>query len=134
MGCFCIGTDQVDLEAARERGIPVFNAPFSNTRSVAELVVAEIILLLRGIPARNTAAHRRESERAEVADFAGVPFRVVRADYLAVIALSVGRAKDYARVLSLLEAKATTSEAVRSLATAHDLLPAWERFVDRFLS
>jgi D-3-phosphoglycerate dehydrogenase len=60
VGCFCIGTDQVDLEAARERGIPVFNAPFSNTRSVAELVVAEIILLLRGIPARNAAAHRGE--------------------------------------------------------------------------
>ena len=58
VGAFCIGTDQVDLEAARERGIPVFNAPFSNTRSVAELVVAEIILLLRGIPARNAAAHR----------------------------------------------------------------------------
>ena len=42
VGCFCIGTNQVDLEAAQERGIPVFNAPFSNTRSVAELVLAEI--------------------------------------------------------------------------------------------
>jgi len=60
VGCFCIGTDQVDLEAARERGIPVFNAPFSNTRSVAELVIAEVILLLRSIPARNAAAHRGE--------------------------------------------------------------------------
>jgi D-3-phosphoglycerate dehydrogenase len=58
VGCFCIGTNQVDLAAAEERGIPVFNAPFSNTRSVAELVLAEIILLLRGIPARNAAAHR----------------------------------------------------------------------------
>ena len=58
VGCFCIGTNQVDLETARERGIAVFNAPFSNTRSVAELVLAEIILLLRGIPARNAAAHR----------------------------------------------------------------------------
>lgn len=57
-GCFCIGTNQVDLAAAQERGIPVFNAPFSNTRSVAELVLAEIILLLRGIPRRNAAAHR----------------------------------------------------------------------------
>ena len=46
--------------AAEERGIPVFNAPFSNTRSVAELVLAEIILLLRGIPQRNAAAHRGE--------------------------------------------------------------------------
>jgi len=58
VGCFCIGTNQVDLEAAQERGIPVFNAPFSNTRSVAELVLAETILLLRGIPARNALAHR----------------------------------------------------------------------------
>ncbi len=58
IGCFCIGTNQVDLEAARERGIPVFNAPFSNTRSVAELVLAEAILLMRGIPQRNAAAHR----------------------------------------------------------------------------
>lgn len=58
VGCFCIGTNQVDLEAAQDRGIPVFNAPFSNTRSVAELVLAEIIMLLRGIPARNAMAHR----------------------------------------------------------------------------
>ena len=58
IGCFCIGTNQVDLEAAQDRGIPVFNAPFSNTRSVAELVLAEIIMLLRGIPYRNAAAHR----------------------------------------------------------------------------
>ncbi|MDP4529601.1 phosphoglycerate dehydrogenase [Alkalimonas delamerensis] len=60
IGCFCIGTNQVDLAAALERGIPVFNAPFSNTRSVAELVLGEIIMLLRGIPGRNAAAHRGE--------------------------------------------------------------------------
>jgi D-3-phosphoglycerate dehydrogenase len=58
VGCFCIGTNQVDLDAATGRGIPVFNAPFSNTRSVAELVLAEIIMLLRGIPQRNASAHR----------------------------------------------------------------------------
>ncbi|MCZ2292208.1 MAG: phosphoglycerate dehydrogenase [Burkholderiales bacterium] len=58
IGCFCIGTNQVDLVAARERGIAVFNAPYSNTRSVAELVLAEAILLLRGIPEKNAAAHR----------------------------------------------------------------------------
>ena len=57
IGCFCIGTNQVDLNAARAAGIPVFNAPYSNTRSVAELVVAEIIMLFRGIPARSAAAH-----------------------------------------------------------------------------
>ncbi|EKE87630.1 phosphoglycerate dehydrogenase [Idiomarina xiamenensis] len=58
VGCFCIGTNQVDLHAARERGVVVFNAPFSNTRSVAELVLAEIIMLLRRIPAKNMAAHQ----------------------------------------------------------------------------
>lgn len=58
IGCFCIGTNQVDLDAAQERGIPVFNAPFSNTRSVAEMVLAEIILLLRGIPQRSALARR----------------------------------------------------------------------------
>jgi len=60
IGCFCIGTDQVQLEAARRRGIPVFNAPYANTRSVAELVLAEIIYLMRGISAKNMAAHRGE--------------------------------------------------------------------------
>ena len=58
VGCFCIGTNQVDLVAARERGIAVFNAPFSNTRSVAELVLAEAILLLRGVPEKSAVAHR----------------------------------------------------------------------------
>ncbi len=58
IGCFCIGTNQVDLQAATEKGIAVFNAPYSNTRSVAELVLAEMILLMRGIPARNAKAHR----------------------------------------------------------------------------
>jgi D-3-phosphoglycerate dehydrogenase len=58
VGCFCIGTNQVDLRAASARGIPVFNAPFSNTRSVAEMVIAEAILLLRRIPEKNALAHR----------------------------------------------------------------------------
>jgi D-3-phosphoglycerate dehydrogenase len=58
VGCFCIGTNQVDLAAARKLGVPVFNAPYSNTRSVAELVIAEAIMLLRGIPQKNAACHR----------------------------------------------------------------------------
>ncbi|MEZ9196783.1 phosphoglycerate dehydrogenase [Shewanella sp. 10N.286.54.B9] len=58
IGCFCIGTNQVSLAAAEKLGVPVFNAPFSNTRSVAELVLGEIIMLLRGIPQRNAMAHR----------------------------------------------------------------------------
>ena len=56
VGCFSVGTNQVDLDAARVRGIPVFNAPFSNTRSVAELVIGEIVMLLRRIFPRSVAA------------------------------------------------------------------------------
>ena len=58
IGCFCIGTNQVDLEAAKHRAIPVFNAPYSNTRSVAELVIAEMIMLKRGIAYKNYECHR----------------------------------------------------------------------------
>lgn len=58
IGCFCIGTNQVDLKEAKRLGIPVFNAPFSNTRSVAELVLAEIILLMRQVPKANAEVHR----------------------------------------------------------------------------
>jgi len=57
VGCFSVGTNQVDLMAARKRGIPVFNAPFSNTRSVAELVIGEIVMLLRRIFPRSVSAH-----------------------------------------------------------------------------
>ncbi|HMF30149.1 MAG TPA: phosphoglycerate dehydrogenase [Candidatus Lokiarchaeia archaeon] len=58
VGAFCIGTNQIDLNTAMNQGIPVFNAPFSNTRSVAELVIAEIIFLMRGIAAKNFGMHR----------------------------------------------------------------------------
>jgi D-3-phosphoglycerate dehydrogenase / 2-oxoglutarate reductase len=58
IGCFCIGTNQVDIISARSQGIPVFNAPFANTRSVAELVIGHIIYLLRGIPLKDKLAHK----------------------------------------------------------------------------
>ena len=57
IGCFCIGTNQVDLDAAARRGIPVFNAPFSNTRSVAELTIAELIMLFRRTFERSSQMH-----------------------------------------------------------------------------
>ena len=60
IGCYCIGTNQVATAVARRRGVPVFNAPYSNTRSVAELVIAEAIMLLRGVPQKNMACHRGE--------------------------------------------------------------------------
>lgn len=58
IGCFCIGTNQVDLEAATHAGVTVFNSPYSNTRSVAELVIAESIMLIRRIPERDRSAHK----------------------------------------------------------------------------
>lgn len=69
VGCFCIGTNQVDLNAALLRGIPVFNAPFSNTRSVAELVIGQAILLLRGIPEKNALLHRGIWQKAAHGSF-----------------------------------------------------------------
>ncbi len=57
IGCFCIGTNQVDLAAAKEMGVPVFNAPYSNTRSVAELVLGEVIMLARRIPEKTWSTH-----------------------------------------------------------------------------
>ncbi len=69
VGCFCIGTNQVDLRAATEHGVAVFNAPYSNTRSVAELVIAESILLLRGIAEKNAAAHRGEWQKSADGSF-----------------------------------------------------------------
>jgi len=66
VGCFCIGTNQVDLDAAKLKGIPVFNAPFSNTRSVAELVLGEILLLLRDIPRKSAKVHRGEWDKSAI--------------------------------------------------------------------
>ncbi len=69
IGCFCIGTNQVDLVAAASQGIPVFNAPYSNTRSVAELVIAEAILLLRRVPEKNMRAHRGAWDKSAIGAF-----------------------------------------------------------------
>jgi len=57
IGCFCIGVNQVDLRSATKQGVVVFNAPYSNTRSVAELVIGAAIMLIRRIPDKNKAAH-----------------------------------------------------------------------------
>jgi len=75
----------------------------------------------------------REAIRdAETADLDGIPLRVIRADYLAVIALSVGRAKDLARVLALREAGAVTDKEISDLATRHNLTSEWNLFKERF--
>ncbi len=69
LGCFSVGTNQVDLAAARRRGIPVFNAPFSNTRSVAELVIGEIVMLFRRIAPRSEAAHSGSWDKSAAGSF-----------------------------------------------------------------
>jgi len=69
IGCFCIGTNQVDLDTAMMHGVPVFNAPFSNTRSVAELVLAEAILLLRRIPEKNMRVHQGHWDKTAAGAF-----------------------------------------------------------------
>ncbi|MFP5405388.1 MAG: phosphoglycerate dehydrogenase [Gammaproteobacteria bacterium] len=69
VGAFCIGVNQVDLHAAARRGVPVFNAPFSNTRSVAELVLGQIIMLMRSIPAKNARLHRGVWEKSASGSF-----------------------------------------------------------------
>ena len=72
-------------------------------------------------------------ERADTPLFEGVPFRVVRADHLAVIALSVGRPKDFTRILALLESGSVSREEIASLAQRHGLADAWKRFGAKFL-
>jgi len=64
VGCFSVGTNQVDLQAAKDIGVPVFNAPFSNTRSVAELVMGEIVMLMRRIPDKSIGAHAGRWEKS----------------------------------------------------------------------
>ena len=80
-----------------------------------------------------SALTREAMEQAETVDFEGVPLRVVGAAHLAVIALSVGRSKDYTRILSLLESRAVTRSEIGDLAARHDLAAAWHRFERRFL-
>lgn len=81
-----------------------------------------------------SALTREAMRNADTADFEGEPFRVIRADHLAAIALSVGRAKDYARILDLLESESVSRPQIAELAARHELSDAWKRFEQRFLS
>ena len=69
VGCFCIGTNQVDLIQARQQGVAVFNAPYSNTRSVAELVIGEIIMLMRRVFEKSQAAHNKIWDKSSAGSF-----------------------------------------------------------------
>ncbi len=69
IGAFCIGTNQIDLKVATKKGVAVFNAPFSNTRSVVELAIAEMILLIRNIPDKSTRMHKGEWDKSAKGSF-----------------------------------------------------------------
>ena len=88
---------------------------------------------MRFIPAFNELT-RDAMEHADTADFEGISLRVVQATYLAVIALSVGRAKDWTRILALLESGSVTQDGISSLAARYDLSQACRKFQERFLS
>lgn len=129
IGCFSIGTNQVDGRAARLKGIPVFNAPFSNTRSVAELVMAEIILLMRDIPARNAAAHRGKWMKSAVNSFEvrGKNLGIIGYGHIgsqvSILAESMGMNVyyyDIVRKLSL--GKATACASLNELLTIADIV------------
>ncbi len=84
------------------------------------------------LPAFNTLTHEAV-DQAETVDLEGRPIRVVRPDHLAVLALSVGRAKDFLRLLALLEAGSVVPAAVQRLAEKHGLSEQWQRFTERYL-
>jgi hypothetical protein len=88
---------------------------------------------LQFIPTFSPLTHEA-MENAETTEFEGIPFRVVRADYLAAIALEAGRAKDMTRILALLESGSVTRDAVATLVARHGLSDAWKRFEARFLN
>jgi D-3-phosphoglycerate dehydrogenase len=69
IGCFCIGTNQVDLNKATELGLPVFNSPYSNTRSVSELIIANSVMLLRHIPEKDRAMHQGNWQKTAKASY-----------------------------------------------------------------
>ena len=129
IGCFSIGTNQVDGNTARLKGIPVFNAPFSNTRSVAELVLAEIILLMRDIPARNAAAHRGKWMKSAANSFEvrGKNLGIIGYGHIgsqvSILAESLGMNVYYYDIIRKLSlGKATACSSLNELLTIADIV------------
>ena len=115
IGCFCIGTNQVDLSAAAARGMPVFNAPFSNTRSVAELVIAEVIMLHRRLFDRSAAMHRGEWRKSAVGS------HEIRGRTLGI----VGYGRIGSQVSVLAEARSTARvNVIRKVISAETICPS----------
>ncbi len=125
VGAFCIGTNQIDLVAANANGVPVFNAPFSNTRSVAELVVAEMVMLMRQIPDRSREVHQGQWRKVAVGahEVRGKTLGIVGYGHIGsqvgVLAESMGM-----RVLFYDVATKLPLGNVRSTATLEELLAA----------
>ena len=129
VGCFCIGTNQVDLAAARARAIPVFNAPYSNTRSVAELVMGEIVMLMRGIPAKSEKAHRGvwDKSAANSSEVRGKTLGIVGygsiGSQLSVLAEAFGVRVVYVDVLDKLpHGNATKADSLLALLAQSDVV------------
>jgi D-3-phosphoglycerate dehydrogenase len=123
VGCFCIGTNQVDLDAAMRLGVPVFNAPFSNTRSVAELVLAETILLMRGIPQKNAQQHRGGWDKSAAGSYEvrGKTLGIVGYGHIGTQIGVLAEQLGMQVVFHDIEAKLTLGNA-RQLATLDELL------------
>ncbi|MCB9256557.1 MAG: phosphoglycerate dehydrogenase [Chitinophagales bacterium] len=129
IGCFCIGTNQVDLESATSSGVTVFNAPFSNTRSVAELVIASTIMLIRRIPEKNAAAHQglwlKESDHCH--EIRGKKLGIIGYGHIgsqvSVLAEALGLEVYYYDIESKLPlGNANTSESMENLIEKCDIL------------
>jgi D-3-phosphoglycerate dehydrogenase len=129
VGCFCIGTNQVDLDTATSEGKAVFNAPFSNTRSVAELVIASAIMLIRRIPEKNTAAHQgtwlKESDNCH--EIRGKKLGIIGYGHIgsqvSVLAESLGLEVYYYDIESKLPlGNANTSDSFLSLIDTCDII------------
>ncbi|MET0334225.1 MAG: phosphoglycerate dehydrogenase [Rhizobacter sp.] len=123
VGAFCIGTNQIDLSAALELGIPVFNAPFSNTRSVAELVLAEIIMLMRGIPQKNALLHRNGWSKSAEGSFEvrGKTLGIVGYGHIGTQIGVLAEQLGMVVVFHDIESKLTLGNA-RQLANLHEVL------------
>jgi D-3-phosphoglycerate dehydrogenase len=129
VGCFCIGTNQVDLRTALSKGVPVFNAPYSNTRSVAELVVGETIMLMRGIPAKSTSCHAGGWMKSAVGSYEvrGKTFGIVGYGHIgsqvSVLAEAMGMNVIYYDVVNKLPlGNATPCESMEELLSKSDVV------------
>jgi D-3-phosphoglycerate dehydrogenase len=125
IGAFCIGTNQIDLDAAMLRGVPVFNAPFSNTRSVAELVLAEIVMLMRGIPHKNAVLHRGGWVKSAAGSYEvrGKTLGIVGYGHIGTQVGVLAEHLGMSEVFHDVEAKLTLGNA-RQLASLDDVLAA----------